>query len=159
MAYKLATFKDENGNLFVEHECQSSESKIVLARAIHASKAERLLDEINSSLKGFWKKSISEIGLYNLDWFGLSLMYLDDSSLYVPINGEVTTNLSVVLPEEWSSVAIKRVVDGLVDSLKQKFQSIEVDTIDGNYIFLSVDFEEVNRMIGLFDTLAESNNG
>ena len=38
MAYKLATFKDENGNLFVEHECQSSESKIVLARAIHANK-------------------------------------------------------------------------------------------------------------------------
>ena len=159
MAYKLATFKDENGNLFVEYECMSSESKIILARAIHANKAERLLDEINSSLKGFWRESISESGLYNLDWFSLSLMYLDDSSIYVPINGEVTTNLSIVLPEEWSSVAIKHVVDGLVDSLKQKFQSIEVDTIDGNYIFLSVDFEEVSRMIGLFDTLAESNNG
>lgn len=142
MAYNLATFKDENGNLFVEHECNSSEDKITLIRAMDSKEAQKLLDKVNEYLKDFWKRNF-EKGLYNVDWFSLGLAPLDYNGNYVAINGKNTCNVILILPEEWSNNSVEKTVRNMVDVLSEKVEMV-IDELDHNYVFLSVDFTEIS---------------
>lgn len=142
MAYNLATFKDENGNLFVEHECNSSEDKITLIRAMDSKEAQKLLDKVNEYLKDFWKRNF-EKGLYNVDWFSLGLAPLDYNGNYVAINGKNTCNVILILPEEWSNTSVEKTIRNMVDVLSEKVEMV-IDEIDRNYVFLSVDFTEIS---------------
>lgn len=153
MAYGIATFKDEKGNLFVEHESESSEDKIVLIRAFAAKKAQKLLDKVNEYLKDFWKKDF-ENGLYNVDWFGLGLASLDDSETYVAINGKNGCNVILLLPEEWSDTAVEWTANRMIDTLSEKFE-MTIEDIDHNYVFLSVDFTDISLAFGCGETFTE----
>lgn len=153
MAYKIATFKDEKGNLFVEHECESSEDKIVLIRALDANKAQKLLDKVNEFLKDFWKNNF-ENGLYNCDWFGLELAPLDDNGNYVSVNGKNCCNVTLILPKEWSDNAVERTARRMVVALSEKFE-MTIEDIDHDYVFLSVDFTDISLAFGCGDTFTE----
>lgn len=142
MVYNLATFKDENENLFVEHECNSSEDKITLIRAIDSNEAQKLLDKVNEYLKGFWKENLKN-GFYNVDGFSLGLAPLDYNGNYVAFNGKNTCNVILILPEEWSKTSVEKTVRNMVDVLSEKVEMI-IDDIDNNYVFLSVDFTEIS---------------
>lgn len=153
MAYKIATFKDEKGNLFVEHECDSSEDKIVLIRAFDSMKAQKLLDKVNEFLKDFWTDNFQN-GLYNVDWFGLSLTPLDEKGKYVAVNGKNGSNVTLLLPEEWSDNAIERTANRMIDALSEKFE-MTIEDIDHDYVFLSVDFTDISLAFGCGDTFTE----
>lgn len=153
MAYKIATFKDEKGNLFVEHECDSSEDKIVLIRAFDSMKAQKLLDKVNEFLKDFWKDNFQN-GLYNVDWFGLSLTPLDEKGKYVAVNGKNGSNVTLLLPEEWSDNAVERTANRMIDALSEKFE-MTIEDIDHDYVFLSVDFTDISLAFGCGDTFTE----
>jgi hypothetical protein len=153
MAYKIATFKDENGNLFVEHECESSEDKIVLIRAFDANKAQKLLDKVNEFLKDFWRRNF-ENGLYNCDWFGLGLAPLDDNGNYVSVNGKNCCNVTLILPEEWSDNAVERTARRMIEALSEKFE-MTIEDIDHDYVFLSVDFTDISLAFGCGETFTE----
>ena len=153
MAYKIATFKDETGNLFVEHESESSEDKIVLIRAFDANKAQKLLDKVNVFLKDFWKKNF-ENGLYNVDWFSLSLSPLDDNGNYVAVDGKNGSNVTLILPEEWSDSAVERTANRMIDALSEKFE-MTIEDIDHDYVFLSVDFTDISLAFGCGETFTE----
>lgn len=142
MAYNLATFTDENGNLFVEHECNSSEDKITLIRAIDSKESQKLLDKVSEYLKDFWKETLKN-GFYNVDGFSLGLAPLDYNGNYVAINGKDTCNVILILPEEWSKTSVEKTVRNMVGVLSEKVEMI-IDDIDNNYVFLSVDFTEIS---------------
>ena len=149
MAYKIATFKDEKGNLFVEHECDSSEDKIVLIRAFDAEKAYKLLGKVNEYLKDFWEKNLDR-GLYNTGWFELEIAPLDDDGKYVAINGKECCNVMMLFPEEWSDSSVEKITR----ELSEKFE-MDIHDIDHNYVFLSVDFTDVSLAFGSGETLTE----
>lgn len=153
MAYKIATFKDEKGNLFVEHECDSSEDKIVLIRAFDAEKAYKLLGKVNEYLKDFWEKNLDR-GLYNTGWFELEIAPLDDDGKYVAINGKECCNVMMLFPEEWSDSSVEKITRRMIRELSEKFE-MDIHDIDHNYVFLSVDFTDVNRAFGSEETLTE----
>lgn len=153
MAYKIATFKDEKGNVFVEQESDSTEDRIVLIRALDANKAQKLLDKVNEFLKDFWKKNFDN-GLYNVDWFGLSLSPLDDKGNWVAVNGKNGCNVTLILPEEWSSSAVDRTANRMVSALSEKFE-MKIEDIDHDYVFLSVDFTDISLAFGCGDTFTE----
>lgn len=142
MAYNLATFTDEKGNLFVEHECNSSDDKITLIRACDANKAQKLLDKVNDYLKDFWKETLKN-GFYSVDGFSLGLAPLDYNGNYVDANGKNSCNVILILPEEWSKTSVEKTVRNMVDVLSEKVEMI-IDDIDHNYVFLSVDFMEIS---------------
>lgn len=153
MAYKIATFKDEKGNLFVEHERDSSEDKIVLIRAFNEGKAYKLLGKVNEYLKDFWEKNLDKV-LYNIGWFGLEIAPLDDEGNYVAINGKECCNVMMLFPEEWSDSSVERITRRMIRELAEKFE-MDIHDIDHNYVFLSVDFTDVNRAFGSGETLTE----
>lgn len=153
MAYKIATFKDEKGNLFVEHECDSSEDKIVLIRAFNAEKAFKLLKEVNEYLKDFWKKNLDS-QLYKMDWFELGITPLDDEGNYVAINGKECCNVMMLFPEEWSDGSVEKIVRRMIRELSEKFE-MDIHDIDHNYVFLSVDFTDISLAFGGGETLTE----
>lgn len=153
MAYKIATFKDEKGNLFVEHEFESSEDKIVLIRAFDANKAQKLLDKVNEYLKDFWKRNF-ESGLYNVDWFCLGLVPLDDNGNYVAVNGKNGCNVTLILPEEWSDNAVERTAKRMIDFLSEKFE-MSIEDIDHDRVFLSVDYTDISLAFGCGETFTE----
>lgn len=153
MAYKIATFKDEKGNLFVEHECDSSEDKIVLIRAFNAEKAYKLLGKVNEYLKDFWEKNLDSC-LYNIGWFELGIAPLDDEGNYVAINGKECCNVMMLFPEEWSDSYVERTVRRMIRELSEKFE-MDIHDIDHNYVFLSVDFTDISLAFGSGETLTE----
>jgi len=153
MAYKIATFKDEKGNLFVEHEFESSEDRIVLIRAFDAKKAQKLLDKVNEFLKDFWKQNF-ESGLYNVDWFCLELAPLDDNGNYVAVNGKNGWNVTLILPEEWSDNAVERTAKRMIDFLSEKFE-MSIEDIDHDRVFLSVDYTDISLAFGCGETFTE----
>lgn len=142
MAYNLATFTDEKGNLFVEHECNSSEDKITLIRAIDSNEAQKLLDKVNEYLKDFWNETLKN-GFYNVDGFSLGLAPLDYNGNYVDANGKNSCNVILILPEEWSKTSIENTTREMVDVLSEKVEMV-IDDIDKNYVFLSVDFMDIS---------------
>jgi hypothetical protein len=142
MAYNLATFTDEKGNLFVEHECNSSDDKITLIRACDANKAQKLLDKVNEYLKDFWEETLKN-GFYDVNGFSLGLAPLDYNGNYVDANGKNSCNVILILPEEWSKNSVEKTVRNMVDVLSEKVEMV-IDDIDCNYVFLSVDFTEIS---------------
>lgn len=142
MAYNLATFKDENGNLFVENECNSSEDKITLIRAIDSKEAQKLLDKVNEYLKDFWKETLKN-GFYDVNGFSLGLASLDYNGNYVDANGKNSYNVILTLPEEWSKNSVEKTVRNMVDVLSEKVEMVIYD-IDHNYVILSVDFMDIS---------------
>jgi hypothetical protein len=142
MAYNLATFTDEKGNLFVEHECNSSDDKITLIRACDANKAQKLLDKVNEYLKDFWEETLKN-GFYDVNGFSLGLAPLDYNGNYVDANGKNSCNVILILPEAWSKNSVQKTVRNMVDVLSEKVEMV-IDDIDCNYVFLSVDFTEIS---------------
>lgn len=153
MAFKLATFTDENGNLFAEQVMNSTEEEITLVRAMPAKDAENIISVLNKQMheSGFWNNVISETGLYNLDWFNLDADYLDDDGNFVAIKNPKVFNASITLPEEWSKLAIYNIVEQLKKSNFSDF-FINIDH-DCNFVFITMDLEKVR------ETLISDNNG